>query len=306
MSPHEPDAPDPLAPLRALLTTGQQAAAREALGRLLADPTRPLDVTASASAFVMLARADERAGDLPRARDAYQRALTFADWPDVRLAHAALLLRLGERAGARRELERALERNPRYRAAALELALLDASEGRMAESLATLQALAAAPSEPGTMTAAPRFEEGLARLREEEVEQAAELLRRALAPGDDALERALEEAEASIATGDVGGGLARLRRCAADRPGYADVQAWLGVHEVRAGFVDDGVASLVRALEANPDYHAARLHLARALDLRGERERALVEVRAVLEAEPAHADASSLLDRLGGRRRTAA
>ena len=306
MSPHEPDAPDPLAPLRAQVAAGQLAAAREALGRSLTDPARPLDATASASALVMLARAEERAGDLTSAREGYQRALTFADWPDVRLAHAVLLVRLGERALARHELERALERNPRYRAAALELALLDASEGRMAESLATLRALAGAPAEPGALAAAPRFEEGLARLREEEVEQAAELLRRALAPGDDALERALEEAEERIATGDVGGGLARLRRCAEDRPGYADVQAWLGVHEVRAGFVDDGVASLVRALEANPDYHAARLHLARALDLRGERERALVEVRAVLASEPAHADAAALLERLGGRRRAAA
>jgi hypothetical protein len=37
----------------------------------------------------------------------------------------------------------------------------------------------------------------------------------------------------------------------------------------------------------------------------GERERALAEVRAVLEREPSHPDAAALLDWLGGRRRPA-
>ena len=296
----EPTAPDPLAGFRTLLASGELARAREALERLMADPTRPLTPAESATALASLARADERAGDLGHARRSLSLALSLVDWADLHLALGTLFARLGDKASARRELDRALALNPRYRAATVERALLDASEGRIAESLATLRSLGSLPA--ATPAVAP-IEEALARLRDAEVEEAAPLLRRALAPGEDELERTLADAEERILGGDVGGGLSLLRRCAAERPGYADVAALLGAHELRAGFVDDGIASLVAALEANPDFHAARLHLARGLDLRGDRERALTEVRAVLEREPGHADATALLERWSARRR---
>jgi tetratricopeptide (TPR) repeat protein len=291
---------EPLAAFRALLAAGELSPAREALGRLLADPTRPLSASESATALALLARAEERAGELARAGASLERALTLVDWADLRLAWARLLARQGDRTAARREMDRALAINPRYRAAAVERALLDASEGRIADSLAALRSLG---GEPAAAPGEPRLESGLARLREHLVEEAAALLRGAIAPGAEALEHSLADAEERIQGGDLGGGLAILRRCAAEHPGYADVAALLGAHELRAGFVDDGVASLVRALELNPDFHAARLHLARGLELRGERDRALAEVRAVLEREPAQPDAQRLLERLGARRR---
>ncbi len=299
MSEPEPTAHDLLAPFRALLASGEVALACEALGRLLADPTHPLTTAESATALAMLARADERAGDLVRARSSLERALSLVDWADLRLALGTLLARLGDKTAARRELDHALAINPRYRAAAVELALLDASEGHIADSLSALRSLCGAPAAFPT----PPIDEALAKLRESAVEEAAPLLRRAFAAGDEALERLLADAEERILGGDVGGGLALLRRCAVERSGYADVAALVGLHELRAGFVDDGIASLVAALEVNPDYHAARLHLARALELRGDRERALAEVRAVLEREPSHGDAAVLLERFGGRRR---
>jgi tetratricopeptide (TPR) repeat protein len=300
----EPEASsqDPVAPFRALLASGQLPLAREALRRRLAEPAHPVTAAEAATAYALLARSEERAGDLARARASLERALTLVDWADLRLTLGTLLARLGDKAGARRELDRALAINPNYRAAAVERALLDASEGRIAESLAALRTLGDTPS---AATAMPPIEDALARLRSAGVDEAAPWLRRALVPGDEALERMLADAEERILGGDLGGGLALLRRCAAERPGYADVVALLGSYELRAGFVDDGIASLVSALELNPDYHAARLQLARALDLRGERERALAEVRAVLEREPSHPDATALLDWLGGRRRPA-
>ena len=296
----EPAPHHPLVPFRALLASGETARAREALGRLIGDPTRPLSPADAATALGMLARADERNGDLSRARTALERALSLVDWADLRLALGTLLARLGDRAGARRELDRALAINPRYRAAAVERALLDASEGRIADSLAALRSLSAAPP---AAAVAPALEAALEQLRDDAVDEAAPLLRRVLAPGAEALERTLSDAEERISGGDLGGGLALLRRCVAEHPGYADVAALLGAHELRVGFLDDGIASLVSALELNPDYHAARLQLAHGLYLRGERTRAVSEVRAVLEREPSHADAAALLERLGGRRR---
>lgn len=297
-----PDLPplDPLAAFRALLAAGERAAAGESLERLLADPTQPLGATESATALALQARAEERSGDLSRARRSLERALALVDWADLRLALGRLLVRVGEKAAARRELDRALAINPRYRAATVERALLDASEGRIADSLATLRSLGVdAAVDFGTRP----FESGLARLRAADVEEAGSVLRDALAPGDAALEATLAEAEERIQGGEIGGGLVLLRRAAAEHPGYADVAALLGAQELRAGFVDDGIASLVRALELNPDFHAARLQLARGLELRGERDRATAEVRSVLDREPAHPEAARLLEHLGGRRR---
>ena len=296
----EPAHHEPLYAFRALLAAGERTLAREALARLLADPTRPLTDADAATALALLARAEERAGALARAREALERALSLVDWADLRLALGTLLVRLGEKTAARQELDRALAINPRYRAAAVERALLDASEGRIADSLAALRALGEDAAAAG---ASQRFESALMRLRLADVEQAAPLLRGTLAPSDESLGPRLADAEERLQAGDVGRGLALLRLCTAEHPDYADVVALLGAHELRAGFVDDGIASLVRALELNPGFHAARLQLAHGLDLRGERDRALAEVRSVLEREPSQPDALRLLERLGGRRR---
>ncbi|MEQ1832708.1 MAG: hypothetical protein ABL977_06595 [Candidatus Eisenbacteria bacterium] len=89
----------------------------------------------------------------------------------------------------------------------------------------------------------------------------------------------------------------------AERPGYPDLHALLGAHELRAGYLDDGIASLVDALSLHPGLHAARLELSRGFEARGERDRALAEVRHVLEVEPSHADATAAHERLTARRR---
>jgi len=108
---------------------------------------------------------------------------------------------------------------------------------------------------------------------------------------------------ACFAAGRHEQGLEHLRQAIAVRPGYADMYAFLGAQELRDGRLDDGIATLVQALELNPDFHSARLELARGLEARGEREAALNEVNLVLEVEPAHTDAVAIRDRLTGRRR---
>ncbi len=94
-----------------------------------------------------------------------------------------------------------------------------------------------------------------------------------------------------------------LRRAVAARPGYPDLHALLGANELRAGQLDDGIASLADALCLNPDFHEARYQLALGLEARGQREEALAEVTLLLAAVPTHPGASALRDRLGSRRR---
>jgi tetratricopeptide (TPR) repeat protein len=70
------------------------------------------------------------------------------------------------------------------------------------------------------------------------------------------------------------------------------------------GHFDDAVASFGRALELNPDYHGARLDLARSLESLGLRVQALDHVALVLEADPQHAQALELHARWNVRGRT--
>lgn len=298
-----PEAPQhALQAAHTLLAAGDYAAAFARIRAVVAAGVASGTLPATATALSAVARAAERSGDEATARQALEVALALADWADLHLALGTLLMRDGERAAARQHFDRALAINPRYRAAAVERALLDAREGRVSDAVAALRALTGGSVGQASAT----LHEGLERLRDAAVEDAAPLLRRALAGGDEALEAYLGDAQASFAAGDLAAGLAHLRRAVVDRPGYPDLHALLGSHELRGGHLDDGIASLVQALELNPDFHSARLELARGLEARGEREAALVELERLLEVEPSHADARAFHHRLTARRRAPA
>lgn len=286
----------------ALAAAGEHAEAFARVEQLLARQPAGEPLPAAATALTAVARAAEQCGDEASARRALEAALSLVDWADLHLALGTLLVRDGERADAREHFTRALAINPRYRAAAVELALLDAREGHVSDAVNALRALTGG----GLAQESASLQQGLERLREAGVEDAAPLLRRALTGGDEALEEWLAQAQLSFTAGDAAGGLRHLHRAVAERPGYADLHAVLGSHELRAGHLDDGIASLVYALELNPDFHSARLELARGLEARGERDAALHELEQLLEVEPSHADAVTFRDRLTIRRRAPA
>ena len=293
------ESPDALLNAHALAAAGRHGEAFELVRQRLAAAPSGYKPHAEAKAFAVLARAAERLGDAPAARRALEAALAVVDWADLHFALGTLLVREGEREAARLSFTRALVINPRYRAAAVERALLDARDGRVADAVHALRTLAGGESS----REAEALREGLERLHRAEFENAAPLLRRAFTGADQPLESLLAEADARFTSGDIGAGLAALRCAVAERPGYPDVHALLGAHELRAGFLDDGIASLVDALSLHPGLHAARLELARGLEARGERDMALSEVQRVLEAEPGHVDATAAYERLTARRR---
>lgn len=299
MSSDPHDDSDTLQSAHALAASGDHVQAYELVRERVARHTGEHKLHAEARTFAVIARVAERAGDHAAARRALEAALELVDWADLHFALGTSLFRDGRREGARIAYDRALAINPRYRAAAVERALLDAREGRIAEAVSALRTLAGGEGS----REAEALRAGLERLREAEIEDAAPLLRRAFTGEDEPLELLVAEGEALMTAGDTAAGLAALRRAVCERPGYPDLHALLGSHELRAGQLDDGIASLVDALSLHPGFHRARLELARGLEARGERDAAIAEVQRVLEAEPGHPDATAAYERLSARRR---
>ena len=269
------------------------------LERALASSDAPDQRQELAVTLADVAAAARAAGDLAQAQRALELATRTQDWADLHCRLGLVLVERGRRAEARQAFDRALALNPRYRAAAVERALLDAREGRIAEAMQTLRAMASEQlaGEPGV------FEQGLARLGEADFEDAAPLLHRGLEPGDDWIEAQLHAYQQLVYEGDMAGALAHVRAAALERPGYPDLHLLLGAHELQMGAVDDALESLSRALELNPEYHAARVEFARALETVGDTSQALAQLEMVLAGQPAHAEARQLHERLAARRR---
>lgn len=282
---------------RALTAAGRPAEAFALAAAWIARPEHAVAPQPGATALAEVAQTALANGDDELAMRALDMALAWVDWADLRYTRGVLHARHGSLEEARADLDRALAINPRYRAAALERAMLEARLGRMAEAMTALRAFTDQDHEAEMLRA------GLERLRSYAVEDAESWLRETLGGGDRELEVWLAEVRACAAEGQPDRALGVLRRAVSARPGYPDLHALLGAHELRAGQLDDGIASLTDALCLNPDFHDARYQLALGLEARGERDAALAEVTALLGASPAHAGAVALRDRLGSRRR---
>ena len=264
---------------------------RRALG------ARPLHAQARGAAVEALSRIGriaEGAGDLDHAVEALMEALRIAPrFADVHYRLARIRLARNETALARQSLDEALKIHPGYVAAQIERALLDAREGQLAEAIATLRALdlARSPHEPRL------FDRGIESLEHADWQEAGSLLREALRLDAPGLDEALDQAQTRMKRGDRGGAMRWIRQALAEHPGYADLHALLGTAELEEGHVDDAIATLARALELNPDYHAARVLLARALEASGDLRQAEEQVGLVLEADPRNPAALELAER---------
>jgi len=246
---------------------------------------------AAADALAQVARLAEAAGDAAQAAAALEAALGFrSDYPDLHCRRARLLLQLQRRPEARRELERALALNPRYMAARIERALLDAAEGLIGEALESLRALARETEVERPLV----FQQGLESMERADWEVAGTLFSGALALAESAGGSALDRARALLEAGDAAQAAAVLQAAMPGREGWPDLHYLLGSAELQRGHFDDALSALARALELNPDFHAARLQFARALDGVGALAQAAEQVELVLRRDPAHPQALEL------------
>src|SRR5262245_58702662 len=186
--------PSENAPFEPALALAREGRLDEAFDTLSAavptGPARRPTEGAAALAFAELARIAEAAGDVVTATRAIDEALRLAPgFADLHHQRAGLLAIQHQRPAARKALQQALAINPRYVAARLDLALLDAREGLLAESLAALRAL-----EQERRVEEPRaFQRGLKSLARADWDEAGALLKSALKLTDPVVDRALSE-----------------------------------------------------------------------------------------------------------------
>ena len=255
---------------------------------------------AAAEALALVARQAESSGDVARAERALEVAVRFRpDYPDLQCRRGRLLRALQRPREARQALERALSLHPRYTAARLEHALLDAAEGFIGEALEALRALARETEvdKPGL------FQQGLESLERADWEEAGVLFGRALDLDEPADGDVIERARLLLERGDVARAVEVLREALPGRAGWPDLHHLLGRAELARGHHDDALASLGRALELNPDFHAARIQFALALEAAGALAQAGEQVALVLQRDPAHEQALELHERWTARGR---
>jgi len=256
----------------------------------------PQESRAAAAAQVLarMARLAEAAGDLAAADRALEHAIILRPrYADLHFQYGALLAQRGRRAEARRELEAALEIHPRYLAARVELAMLEAREGRIGEALTVLRDLQRDRGIVEPLT----FQQGLRSLERADWDAADAQFRRAVRGSTPKLDRQLERYRELVAEGNPERAADVLREAVESHESYPDLHALLGASEMALGHLDDALCSFARALELNPNFHAARVQMALALDSLGDRAGASEQLALVLQAEPGHAQASELTER---------
>ena len=272
-----------LGDVQQLATGGRLDAALRRLDAILGPQPAESSRYAAVSLLRALAREARAAGDAGGAIVLLDTAVRLAPgFADLHFQHAMALADRQQRTEARRALERALKINPNYLAARLEMALLDAREGMLGDSLDRLRALADDPrlEEPAA------FKQGLRRLQQADWDEAGSLLRRALRLSDPTLDGVFERYQAHMDAGEHAHAAQVVRDVLPRFEGYPDLHFLLASAELRDGHADDAIISFARALELNPEFHAARLELARSLEAIGQVDQAREQVSRVLEAQP--------------------
>lgn len=278
---------------------GRAADAVREIERLLAvsDDRETLEQRAVPAA-AEVGRVAEGAGDLPAAERAFALATRLRPkFADLQYQYGCVLARLDRRDDARRAYDRALAINPRYMAARLDRAMLDAREGLVGEALDALAAL----GREAKVEDREVFEQGIRHVQRADWDGAEALIRRGLNLVAPELQRRLERVQTALRDGDATLAARTLREILPRYETYPDLHDLLGLAELRLAHYDDALMCFARALELNPNFHSARAHMAGALDALGQTDEARAQIEVVLRHDPANADAAELLRAMGVR-----
>jgi tetratricopeptide (TPR) repeat protein len=293
MSPESPNVDRPRfeSALRLALTSQYADAVRSVVGAVAGPEAERAHGDEAAAALVEVSRLAIEAGDHPAADEALVAAILIRPHqPDLLHERARARLGAGDLTEARALLTRALELDPGHAASRLDLALLDAREGRLGEALGRLRRLSREVS--GDEREA--FGRGVERLERADLESAERLLREAVEGGERGRSAAVAAVRADLRDGRLERAAAAVDQLLDRHPDDAELHALRGAVESRRRWYDDAVVSLGRSLELRPDDHDARVEFACALEGLGMRVQALEQIQIVLEREPGHARASEL------------
>lgn len=297
----QPDPSIPFDDALALANAGRHADAVMRALEIAGESPQESRAAAAAQVLARIGRLAESSGDLPAADRALEHAIILRPrYADLHFQYGALLVQRGRRTEARRELEAAIEIHPRYLAARVELAMLEAREGRIGEALSALREVQRdrGIEEPHT------FQQGLQSLERADWDAADAQFRRAVGGSQPRLERQLERYRELMMEGNLERAADVLREAVDRHESYPDLHALLGASELGLGHYDDALCCFARALELNPEFHAARLQMALALDSLGDRAGASEQLALVLQADPDQAQALELAERWQPRTRS--
>ena len=289
----------------ALRRAGRPARALEALARLAeADPAAAGHAEFTRLRGLLhadLAHEREVRGDVEGSAAFLLKAIADAPRvPDLHFRLGVARLRLRDPQSARKSFEQALEIAPNYAAPRVELALLDARQGRLGESLALLRKLGESRNEAGE-----EFRRGLEKLAEADWEGSEDILRRAFGLEPSPVDDRLREVGVLLADNRGEEALALARALVDENPFFPDAHLALALVRRERSEWDDCAEACGRALEINPGFHQARVYLSEALSRRGQWAEADFQLDAVLTAEPEHPLALALARALRRKPRAA-
>jgi Tfp pilus assembly protein PilF len=216
-------------------------------------------------------------------------------YADVHYGLAKLYEKVGNRVNSRESLKRALAVNPNYFRARVLIARsywLDGKNDRSREELA--EAAQAAPA-----FFIEQVDEVARLVREESSsEDITDLFRKLLEERPSSSQVSKQLALESIQNGDYDFALTELKKALSLHPDYPDLHNMLGIVYANTGMTDDAIMEFETALKVNPDYLKARLNLALSLYEKGAREEAKKNLDMVLRIDPGNELARNLMKEL--------
>jgi Tfp pilus assembly protein PilF len=235
-------------------------------------------------------------GDTAAAAKELEKAIELQPkYADVHFGLGKLYEKTGNKVNAQESLKRALAINPNYFKARVMLARsywFDAKYERSSEEL--INGISAAPA---FFIGQVQDLNGLVK-NDPENEDIRDLFRKLLEERPSSSQVSKQLALESIQNGDYDFALAELKKALSLHPDYPDLHNMLGIAYANTGMTDDAIMEFETALKINPDYLKARLNLALSFYEKGAREEAKKNLETVLRLDPENELARNLKNEL--------